>query len=130
MAEGDLVLDTRDAGGRFIKGQSGNPAGRAVIAQHGEIQSIQQEIELAMRKQVPAEDIVKVIRATVKDAQRGDAKARKLVFEYFIGKPKAPEEVADKSGGVVIRIENATFKAQTEEQPALEGQFTEVKDNG
>jgi hypothetical protein len=124
-----IVIEAqRGKDGKFLSGKSGNPAGRPPTLQR-EIVSIQQEIEYGVRKKVPLNRILKVVEQTIKDAEKGDNKARKLIFEHFIGKPKQQEEVSDKQTGIVIRIENATFKASQEETtPAIEAEYTTVSD--
>jgi hypothetical protein len=82
---------------------------------------------------VPAKDVLKVVQATFRDCLDPDPKVstpnRKLVWEYFVMKPRDVETIEDKSNTVTIRIENATFKA-THEPSIIEGEVIEVKDNG
>lgn len=131
----DLVpVDTeiREPGtGRFIKGKSGNPNGRppSIRAKIGLNQALMEDF---VRGRVPAKDVLKVVQKTFRDAM-GDGKFavqnRKLIFEFFIQKPRDVDAVEDKGNSVVIRIENATFKAQ-HEPSVIEGEVTEVTDNG
>lgn len=114
------------------KGQSGNPKGRppSIRAKIGLNQALMEDF---VRGRVPAKDVLKVVQKTFDDAL-GDGKFavqnRKLIFEFFIQKPRDVEVSDDKSSSVVIRIENATFKAQHDEPAIIEGEVTEVIDNG
>lgn len=132
----DLVpvdTETRDPiTGKFLKGKSGNPNGRppSIRAKIGLNQALMEDF---VRGRVPAKDVLKVVQAVFRDCHSSDHRvansARKLVFEFFIQKPRDVEAVEDKGNSVVIRIENATFKAQ-HEPSVIEGEVTEVTDNG
>lgn len=128
-----VVTETRDpTTGKFLKGKSGNPNGRppSIRAKIGLNQALMEDF---VRGRVPAKDVLKVVQQTFRDALSDNPKVsapnRKLVFEFFIQKPRDVEAVEDKSNNVVIRIENATFKA-THEPTVIEGEVTEVTDNG
>jgi 3-hydroxymyristoyl/3-hydroxydecanoyl-(acyl carrier protein) dehydratase len=98
-----------------------------------EIGDIQLTIEKAVRKHFPAERVIKVIEATFKDAVSSDKAGiacRKLIFEYFIQKPKTADEETHTGQSITIKIENATFKAQNEPGNVIDVESTEVKDNG
>lgn len=119
---------------RWKKGQSGNPRGRppSIRAKIGLNQALMEDF---VRGRVPAKDVLKVVQQTFRDAMHEDPKVstpnRKLVFEFFIQKPRDVEVADDKSNSVTIRIENATFKAQHASEPeVVEGEYTEVKENG
>jgi hypothetical protein len=119
---------SRGANGRFIAGKSGNPLGRPPTARYN-IQSLQQEIEFKIRRKFTVETIVSVIQKTFEAALGSGKEAtqnRKLIFDYFLSKPKeAVAQEAESGSSVTIKIENATFKA-THEPKVIEGEVTEV----
>jgi len=135
------VVD-RSVATRWKKGQSGNPAGRppSIRAKIGLNQAL---MENFVRGRVPAKDVLKVVQQTFRDALSDNPKVstpnRKLVFEFFIQKPRDVEVADDKSNTVVIRIENATFKAMqgsdgaeathASDPEVIEGEVIEVKEN-
>lgn len=126
------VTETRDpTTGKFKKGASGNPMGRPPSTR-AKIALNQALIEEYVRGRVPVRDVLRVVQETFREALlpgKLGLGAKKLVFDYFIQKPRDVETVDDKSNSVVIRIENATFKAQ-QEPSIIEGEVTEVTDNG
>lgn len=59
-------------------------------------------------------------------ASSGDTKAAAVIIPYILSKATDAEETSTKHpGGIVIRIENATVKAQREAEP-IEGAFKEI----
>lgn len=128
------VTETRDkVTGQFKKGVSGNPNGRPPAAR-ARIALNQALIEEYVRGRVPAKQVLQVVQETFKEAMlpgKLGLGAKKLVFEFFIQKPRDVETIDDKSNSVVIRIENATFKATHASDPqVIEGEVTEVTQNG
>lgn len=118
----------RDGSGRFPKGMSGNPAGRPT-GRKNEIVQLKQEMELAIRSHVHPEKLKKIIEKMINKAMNGNIAAAKLIFDHFLSKATETEDAVKDSGGITIRIENATFKAQAEEKQivAVEGKFEELK---
>jgi len=70
----------RDAKGRFVKGESGNPQGR-----------LPKEIEktyLQVCEGVCSFDVWReIVMKAVEQAKRGDARARQWLSDYLMGKP-------------------------------------------
>jgi hypothetical protein len=111
-----------------LPGKSGNPSGRP-ISKAASISDLTKTVELLARKRISPERIANIVESTARDAEGGDNKARKLIFDYFLAKPSvSTEDDSDKGkGGIVIRIENATFKAQKSESntQVIEGEYSE-----
>ena len=75
-------MTERDANGRFVKGQSGNPLGRPRLDE-------EQKYLRTLRKALPQKDIQAIVEALAGRAKRGDVRAAQLLLEYAIGKPTA-----------------------------------------
>jgi hypothetical protein len=116
-------IATRDEHGRFLKGQSGNPAGRPVGTKN-QIVQLKQNLELAVRQNVDTQDIQDIVQAMVAEAKNGSVGAAKLILDKTISNAKDPEDPESGSGGVRIVIENFTMQASAESnQPApIEGE--------
>lgn len=116
--------------GRLLPGHSGNPNGRPKRYRQ-ELGEINQAMELAVRSKIPAHDVIKVIQQTLKDCFDADYRvanaSRKLVFEYFMQKPKDEDVVEKEDSTIVVKIENATFKATHKPEEVTEGEFEVVQ---
>jgi len=77
---------TRDANGKFIKGQSGNPAGRPKKERE------ERFYEVAITA-VSFTDWREIIEKAVAQAKRGDPTARKFLADYLIGPPPQRHEI-------------------------------------
>ncbi len=83
----------RDAQGRFIKGSSGNPLGRAK-------RKAEDEFLAALSRRVSLADWIAVIdKALLLAKGEGDARARQWLSDYLIGKPIQRVEHAGRGGG-------------------------------
>ena len=82
---------TRDDKGRFVKGTSGNPAGRSK-------KEVEESYLQAFRDGVSPADWSAIITRAVNDAKRGDATARKFVADYLIGTAVQKIAPTDPSG--------------------------------
>lgn len=128
MADTEVV---RASDGTFEKGVSGNPAGRPK-GRKNEIVALKQDLEIAVRKHLPLARITKIIDKMATMAENGHVAAAKLLLDKVISNAREVDDVDEKgSGGITIRIENATFAAQRDATPtpkeAVEAEFTEVK---
>ncbi len=97
--------------GRFVKGQSGNPAGRPPNDKN-KLSNLRKSLEVAVLEHVSVEKVKRIINKVVERAENGDMRAAKLILDKLV--PNAgPDDGADDNGRtVVFRIENATFAAQ------------------
>lgn len=105
---GDVV--ERDADGRFMKGESGNPNGRPK-GKKNEITELKQSMEIALRKHVSVDKIKGIIDAMVLEALDGSVGAAKLILDKVLSNARDSEDVQDHSGGIKIIIENLTAGA-------------------
>lgn len=85
----------RDEKGRFVKGTSGNPAGRA----RREVEAAYLHVTFGA---VSEDDWRKVVAAMIKQAQRGNVAAATWLGNYFLGKPQ--ERVDVTSGDEKLHI--------------------------
>jgi hypothetical protein len=87
----------RDANGRFIKGETGNPNGRPR-------KRTEEQYLHATINNVTLIDWAEIVNRAVHDAKLGDTAARKFLAEYLLGKP---EQVLkhDGAGGFNLLVE-------------------------
>lgn len=71
----------RDEKGHFLKGTSGNPKGRAK-------REVEQAYYDATVGSVPIKEWQAVIKAMIKQAQRGNVAAAQWLGNYLVGKPQ------------------------------------------
>jgi hypothetical protein len=90
-------MTERDAKGRFVKGQSGNPAGRGKAATAKEYMEV-------IAGCVSAADVREIVERAKRDAKRGNDRARRWLFDYLIGKPVERVEMSG-ADGAAIRVE-------------------------
>ena len=77
------MANGRDKNGRFVKGHSGNPSGRAPKSRE------QRYYEITMSACTYA-DWEKIVKKAADQAKRGDAQARKWLSDYLVGVPEQP----------------------------------------
>jgi hypothetical protein len=87
----------RDENGRFKKGISGNPKGRAP-------RETEQYFVDLFRSSVSDTDFKAVVDALVKAAKRGNTAAIKIILDYLMGAPKQRTELTG-AGGEAIKQE-------------------------
>lgn len=124
MSEGELV---RNPDGTFPKGVSGNPAGRPP-SKKNQITNLKQDLEIAIRENVQAEEIGKIVQKMIDLAKDGSVGAAKLVLDKTVSNAKDVEDTKADSGGIRVVIENVTVGRETETIEAEEADYTEIED--
>lgn len=93
-------LAKRDDKGRFIKGGSGNPAGRPQGTKN-RTTALRQALELQLREQA-AGDMEKVMAQAMRMALKGDRAMIKLLLDYHLSKAPAEEKEAQDKVSITI----------------------------
>ena len=108
--EQSTAVSTRAEGGKFVKGVSGNPAGRPKKQQ---LKDLQQDLEIALREHITVDKVKRIINRMVEKAEGGHVGAAKLILDKVISNARDSDDAGANDGRtVVFRIENATFAAQ------------------
>lgn len=141
--KGEKAVAVRDNKGHFVAGQSGNPSGLPVnveVRAKQKVLALKENLELAVRQgPLNADRVCKIINKMCDLAEKGDVKAAKLVIALAVSSAGANNSDGPAPPpSIVIRVENATFKASAEVVPdvkirigkATDAEFTEVKKNG
>ena len=130
VATPDLPAVRDESTGQFLPGQSGNPKGRPP-GRRAQIDVLKQDLEIAVRKGLRADRVVKIIEKMADLAEEGNVRAAKLILSLAVSPAGAHGEAGDNQGGITIRIENATFAATAaKNEKPIEGRVIEVKENG
>jgi len=110
----DTPVATRDPStGQFVKGVSGNPAGRPVSTKN-QLTNVKQEMELAIRKNMSPQKISAIVETMYELALEGSVGAAKLLLDKTVSNAKTEEDNTDGPGSVTIRIENMTLPQKVE----------------
>lgn len=104
----------RNDDGTFVKGVSGNPAGRPKGAKNHIIE-LKQALEVAVRQNMSSEDITAIVDSMVKKAKAGNVGAAKLILDKAVSNAKTEEDSAEAFGGFKVVIENATLQVSKPE---------------
>ncbi len=93
----------RDEKGRFVTGQSGNPAGRPQGSKN-KVNILKISLEEGFRDQ-NFEKIANILNSVVEDAINGDKQARKMIWDACVSKANLSEDKAstDNAPQIVIR---------------------------
>jgi len=100
----------RDEKGRFPAGVSGNPSGRAP-GKRNEITDISQDLELAVRRNIKAEDVSEIISTLIQRAKSGSIQAARLLLDKVLPSARTVSEDDNGMRAILIKIENATYGA-------------------
>lgn len=84
----------RDENGRFVKGSTGNPSGRAPREREERYYKI-------LMQSVTFADWERIIQKAVDQAKRGDQVARKWLSDYLIGPPVERKEISGADGNAL-----------------------------
>lgn len=118
-------MESRDGGGKFLEGVSGNPTGRPA-GSRSKLVKVKEKLDLAVRENVTADRIYRIVSKIADMAEEGDVKAAALIFKTFMSQATAQDDPEDpqQARGITIRIENATF---AKPPTTLEAEFKEIK---
>lgn len=97
----------RDLGGRFVKGQSGNPNGRPLGAK-SRITKLKLSMEEALRQGLDPKDFKDIIRSMIEEAKGGNVQAAKLILDKVMPNARSEDESTEGDNRIVIKIENFT----------------------
>ena len=97
----------RGKNGQFLKGRSGNPAGRPKGSKN-RIAEMKVELEEAIRQNLEAGQIHAVVQSMVAEALNGNVSAGKLILDKVMSNAKAVDESGEEQPEIVIKIENLT----------------------
>lgn len=119
--------------GQYVKGQSGNPAGRPPNSR-GTLKSLQREMEIAIRQHLGVDRMKRIVNKVAEMAEGGSIPAAKLIFDKIIANASDIEDAGESGRTVVFRIENATFAALQAQQslpklpaPVIDVAVVEIK---
>ena len=84
----------RDGNGRFVKGQSGNPKGRAP-------RPVEEKYRKALVGRVTLSDWRDIVDKAIAQAKKGDARARAWLSDYTIGPATQKLEHSGTDGGPI-----------------------------
>lgn len=113
-------MSERDENGRFVKGKSGNPAGRP-LGTKNKITALKQDLELAIREGLRSGDIQGIVVSMIAEAQDGNVAAAKLILDKVMSSAKVDEDVSDNGNRIQITIENFTVGPEDTEK-VIEGE--------
>jgi hypothetical protein len=92
-------MTDRDASGKFVKGQTGNPKGRPAKEREGRYYDI-------LMSTVTFEVWADIVKKAAEQARKGDQAARKWLADYLVGPPVQRAEIAS-DGQLKITVEYA-----------------------
>ena len=119
------VTTTRDKDGKFLPGQSGNPNGRPK-GRKNQITELKQDLEIAVRRNVPASRIGKIVGKMCDLAEEGHVGAAKLILDKTLSNAKDAEDAQEAQGGFTFVVKNVTLQNVRDTVEADGGQIIDV----
>jgi hypothetical protein len=100
----------RDAGGMFVPGKSGNPAGRPKGTKN-QLTELNRQLELAVRENINPKAVRKLIERIMEMALAGDMKAAKLLLDKVLANATSGgDEQSEPIKQFVFQVKNLTLK--------------------
>ena len=90
-------MPDRDEKGKWVKGQSGNPAGRSP-------RSVEETYLQTLQRVTSAEEWERIAKKAIEQAKKGDHVARKWLSDYLMGVPRQGIELGGPDGGPIEMI--------------------------
>ncbi|UCF78878.1 MAG: hypothetical protein JSW03_00955 [Candidatus Eiseniibacteriota bacterium] len=127
MSNEKEALPARNPDGTYIKGVSGNPAGRPK-GRKNVITGLKQDLEIAVREAVDPRQIKAVVSKMVELALEGNVGAGKLILDKVLSNAKEGEDEKETSGGLKIVIEHANMEGFLTKQNIIDVKAEEVEE--
>lgn len=115
----------RTPDGKFLKGTSGNPAGRPKGTKNY-IVKLKQDLEACLRENITLDQVQGIVASMVAEAQNGNVSAAKLILDKVLSNARVDEDIDAAQGGLTIKVTNLTVG--TTEKP-IEGEFTKTEES-
>jgi hypothetical protein len=110
MENKDKEVIRDPATGQFVKGSSGNPAGRP-LGSKNRIALLKREMEEAIRENLDVGVLKKIVSSMAAEAINGNVSAAKLILDKVMSNAKVEDDAGEDRPEIVIRIENLTAGA-------------------
>jgi hypothetical protein len=111
------AVELRDAGGMFVPGKSGNPAGRPKGSKN-QLVELNRQLELAVRENINPKAVRKLIERIMEMALAGDMKAAKLLLDKVLANASSGgDEQMEPINQFVFQVKNLTLKPADLSQP-------------
>lgn len=117
----------RDENGKFLKGVSGNPAGRPK-GRKNVITTLKQDLEIAIRENLTVADVQNVVKSMLAEALNGNVGAGKLILDKVLSNAREADDEKEQGGGLKIVIEHANIDALQHTNHTIEAKAEEIKD--
>jgi len=95
--------------GRWLPGQSGNPAGRPKGSKNHLVE-LKQQLEIAVRDHLQPVRLRQILDKMIDMAVEGHVGAAKLVLDKVLSNAKDTEDSAETGGTFIFQVKNLTLK--------------------